>query len=111
MGRHKDVPRDAPLCKSVSGKCLSGAQAAALQLDSFLTGLLRLLVLLSQQVPDPQPHHSVLKEQARRGGRARKALAALWRGLGALEGWVLSAGRRRIAHIPANLSPAALEGE
>lgn len=27
------------------------------------------------------------------------------------EGWVLWAGRRRIAHIPANLSPAAPDGE
>lgn len=61
---------------------LSGAQVAALQLDSFPRGVLQLLALLSQQVPDPQPHHSALKQRAR-GGCAGN-FAALGRGLGAL---------------------------
>lgn len=61
---------------------LGGAQAAALQLDSFPTGILQPLALLSQQDPDPQPHHSALKERAR-GGCAGN-FAALGRGLAAL---------------------------
>lgn len=64
---------------------LGGAQAIILQLDSFPTRLLQPLVLLSQQVPEPQPHHSALKEGAR-GGEAvpGKALEELGQGLGAL---------------------------
>lgn len=53
-----------------------------LAVDSFLTGILQPLALLSHQVPDPQPHHSALKERAR-GGCAGN-FAALGRGLGAL---------------------------
>lgn len=69
---HKDVSRD---------KSLSGDKAAALQLDSFPTGMLQPPALLSQQVPGPQPHHSALRERAR-GGCAGN-FAALGRGLGA----------------------------
>lgn len=81
---------------------LGGAQATVLQLDSFPTSLLQPLVLLSQQVPEPQPHHSALKERAR-GGEAVPGRLSKSSG----KGWVLSAGRRRIAHIPTNLRPSS----
>lgn len=77
LGPHKDVPRDAPLYKSISDK-------------------LRLLLCRSNRFqpvssspcffPDPQPHHRVPKEGAGRGGHAGKALGVLGQGLGAL-GW------------------------
>lgn len=83
MGQHQDVPRVAPLL-SILGERSGGAQGnAAWQLDPF-PALLQPLVLLSGQVPAPQPHGSVLGgEEQGRGGLCREGLTALRRGLGA----------------------------
>lgn len=84
MGQHQDEPGVAPLLRSILGERSGGAQGnAAWQLDPF-PALLQPLVLLSRQVPAPQPHGSVLGGKSRGGERpCREGLTALGRGLGA----------------------------
>lgn len=102
LGQHEDVPSDAPLCKSTLGDQSGGTQAnSALPLDPF-PHLPQPPALLSWQLWAPQPHPSALKGRAGEGRPCREGLSEGWEGLS--KGWVLTAGRRRIARIPANLS-------